>query len=66
MESNHISYRCLIMATKMEKSNINLKDIINVAILKGLDVDTKNTLYNSNQLQSNKYQKEFRKIASRY
>lgn len=34
------SYRCIITVTKLEKAGMELKDIIAIAVFKGLDVDT--------------------------
>lgn len=39
-----VSYRCEIMTTKLEKAGMNLEDIMRIAILKGLDQDTINTI----------------------
>lgn len=39
-----ISYRCEIMTTKLEKAGMPLEDIMKIAILKGLDQDTINTI----------------------
>ena len=39
-----LSYRCEIMTTKLEKAGMSLEDIIKIAILKGLDKDTINTI----------------------
>ena len=38
------SYRCIMMATKLENAGMDLKAILKIAILKGLDKDTINTL----------------------
>lgn len=38
------SYRCIMMATKLENAGMDLKTILKIAILKGLDNDTINTL----------------------
>lgn len=37
------SYRCIIMLTKLEKSGMNLKEAMKIAVVKGLDKDTINT-----------------------
>jgi hypothetical protein len=34
------SYRCIITVTKLEKAGMELKDILSIAVFKGLDVDT--------------------------
>lgn len=39
-----LSYRCLMMATKLEKAGMPLDKIMKIVILKGLDKDTINTL----------------------
>ena len=38
------SYRCLIMVTKLEKTDLPLKDILTISVVKGMDKDTINTL----------------------
>lgn len=38
------SYRCLIMTTRLEQAGMDLVDIMRIAIVKGLDKDTINTL----------------------
>jgi hypothetical protein len=39
-----LSYRCLIMATKLEKAGMPIDKIMKICILKGMDKDTINTL----------------------
>lgn len=39
-----VSYRCEIMTTKLEKAGMSTVDIMKIAILKGLDKDTINTI----------------------
>lgn len=38
------SYRCMTMVTKLEKSGMDLKTIMTISVVKGLDKDTINTL----------------------
>lgn len=38
------SYRCITMVTKLEKTEMQLDDIIKIAVVKGLDQDTINTI----------------------
>lgn len=38
------SYRCISMVTKLEKSGMDINTIIKIAVVKGLDKDTINTL----------------------
>lgn len=54
-----ISYRCEIMTTKLERAGMNLEDIMRIAILKGLDQDTINTI---RLFGSSKYYEALRKI----
>ena len=54
-----VSYRCEIMTTKLEKAGMNLEDIMRIAILKGLDQDTINTI---RLFGSSKYYEALRKI----
>ena len=37
------SYRCIITVTKLEKAGMDLRDIISIAVFKGMDVDTVKT-----------------------
>lgn len=37
------SYRCITMLTKLEKSGMELKEAMKIAVVKGLDKDTINT-----------------------
>lgn len=54
-----VSYRCEIMTTKLERAGMNLEDIMRIAILKGLDQDTINTI---RLFGSSKYYEALRKI----
>ena len=38
------SYRCITMVTKLEKSGMDVQEILKIAVIKGLDKDTINTL----------------------
>lgn len=48
------SYRCIMMVTKLEAVGMNTKEILKIAVLKGLDQDTINTfrLYGSSKYYS--------------
>lgn len=48
------SYRCIMMVTKLEAAGMNTKEILKIAVLKGLDQDTINTfrLYGSSKYYS--------------
>lgn len=48
------SYRCIMMVTKLEKTNIPLKQIIAIAVFKGM---TKDTINSFRAMGSNKYYK---------
>lgn len=53
------SYRCLTMVTKLEKTGMELKMIMKIAVLKGLDKDTINTF----EVSSNtKYAKALKEV----
>lgn len=54
-----VSYRCEIMTTKLEKAGMSLEEIMRIAILKGLDQDTINTI---RLFGSSKYYEALRKI----
>jgi len=66
-ESNGIratfSYRCLIMVTKLEQTDLELNDILTISVLKGMDKDTINTL---RIYGSSKYHRALEKIQNRY
>jgi len=53
------SYRCLIMVTKLEQTDLELKDILTISVLKGMDKDTINTL---RIYGSSKYHRALEKI----
>lgn len=53
------SYRCITMVTKLEKAGMNPEMIIRIAVVKGLDKDTINTL---NVFGSSKYHEALRKV----
>lgn len=53
------SYRCIMMVTKLEKTGMQMKDIMKIAIMKGLDKDTINTFNSSG---SSKYHTALREI----
>ena len=53
------SYRCLTMVTKLENAGMELELAIKIAVVKGLDKDTVNTL-NANGYT--KYHKALRKV----
>ena len=53
------SYRCITMVTKLEKAGMDSVEILKVAVVKGLDKDTINTL----RLEGNtKYHEALRKV----
>lgn len=58
------SYRCLIMVTKLEQTDLSLEDILIISVLKGMDQDTINTLrlYGS----QSKYHRALVAIQNRY
>lgn len=53
------SYRCIAMVTKLEKAGMDMEEIIKIAVVKGLDKDTINTLYVSG---STKYHKALSEV----
>lgn len=53
------SYRCITMVTKLEKSGIDLKQAIKIAVMKGLDKDTINTF---TMLGSSKYHEALKQV----
>lgn len=53
------SYRCITMVTKLEKTGMQMKDIMKIAVMKGLDKDTINTF---NPSGSSKYHTALREI----
>ena len=53
------SYRCMTMITKLEKAGMELNMAMKLAVVKGLDKDTINTL---NPMGSSKYHEALRKI----
>lgn len=53
------SYRCITMVTKLEKSGMDAEMIIKIAVMKGLDKDTINTI---RPIGSSKYHNALRKV----
>lgn len=53
------SYRCITMVTKLEGKGMDIKMIIKIAVMKGLDKDTINTF---NAMGSTKYHEAFREV----
>ena len=53
------SYRCITMLTKLEKSGMELKEAMKIAVVKGLDKDTINTF---TMLGSSKYHKALKEV----
>ena len=53
------SYRCIGMVTKLEKSGMDINMIIKIAVVKGLDKDTINTLQ---PVGNTKYHQAFREV----
>lgn len=53
------SYRCITMVTKLEKAGMDIKMIIKIAVMKGLDKDTINTF---DSFGSTKYHEALRKV----
>ena len=48
------SYRCITMVTKLEKTGLSLKDILEIAVFKGMEKDTINN-FRCYRLTNNKY-----------
>lgn len=53
------SYRCMTMITKLENAGMDLDVAITIAIVKGMDKDTINTL---NPIGNTRYHEALRKI----
>lgn len=53
------SYRCITMVTKLEKAGMDVETIIKIAVMKGLDKDTVNTI---NPIGSSKYHTALKKV----
>lgn len=53
------SYRCMTMITKLENAGMSLDVAITIAIVKGMDKDTVNTL---NPIGNTKYHEAFKKV----
>ena len=53
------SYRCITMLTKLEKSGMELKEAMKIAVVKGLDKDTINTF---TMLGSSRYHKALQEV----
>lgn len=53
------SYRCITMVTKLEKAGMDAEMIIKIAVMKGLDKDTVNTI---RPIGSSRYHEALRKV----
>lgn len=53
------SYRCLTMVTKLEGAGMDIKMVLKIAVMKGLDKDTINTF---NAMGSSKYHEALRQV----
>ena len=56
------SYRCIIMAKKLENAGMSLVEVIKIAVVKGLDSDTINTLFVKTRNKDNRFSKAFSKV----
>lgn len=56
------SYRCITMAKKLENAGMSLVEVIKIAVVKGLDKDTINTLCVKTVHYDNRFAKAFNKV----
>lgn len=56
------SYRCITMAKKLENAGMSLVEVIKIAVVKGLDYDTINTLFIKTRNENNRFSKAFSKV----
>lgn len=56
------SYRCITMAKKLENAGMPLVEVIKIAVVKGLDSDTVNTLFVKTRNEDNRFSKAFSKV----
>lgn len=56
------SYRCITMAKKLENAGMPLVEVIKIAVVKGLDSDTVNTLFVKTVNVDNRFAKAFNKV----
>ena len=56
------SYRCITMAKKLENAGMPLVEVIKIAVVKGLDSDTVNTLFVKTVNADNRFSKAFGKV----
>lgn len=56
------SYRCITMAKKLENAGMPLVEVIKIAVVKGLDSDTINTLFIKTRNEDNRFSKAFSKV----
>ena len=56
------SYRCITMAKKLENAGMPLVEVIKIAVVKGLDSDTVNTLFVKTVNVDNRFSKAFSKV----
>ena len=56
------SYRCITMTKKLENAGMSLVEVIKIAVVKGLDKDTINTLWVKTAHYDNRFVKAFNKV----
>ena len=56
------SYRCITMAKKLENAGMSLVEVIKIAVVKGLDSDTVNTMFVKTVNGDNRFAKAFDKV----
>jgi hypothetical protein len=56
------SYRCITMAKKLENAGMSLVEVIKIAVVKGLDQDTINTLSTKTVCWDNRFAKAFNEV----
>ncbi len=56
------SYRCITMAKKLENAGMPLVEVVKIAVVKGLDKDTVNTLFVKTVNSDNRFVKAFNEV----
>lgn len=56
------SYRCISMAKKLDNAGMALEEVLRIAVVKGLDKDTINTIFPNTTNPANRFMKAYKRL----
>lgn len=56
------SYRCISMAKKLDNAGMALEEVLKIAVVKGLDKDTINTIFPNTSNPANRFMKAYKRL----